>query len=80
MSPALRQAVVPAYLFLCLLLGGSTQGIWFNLALQLGGILLLVWAMLAEQRSQTHDPAPTYLGDAAAYVEEVVVRAREATR
>lgn len=57
MSPALRQAVVPAYLFLCLLLGGSTQGIWFNLALQLNGILLLVWAMLAEQRSHVTPPA-----------------------
>ena len=36
-------------------------------------------AVLAEQRSLTHDPAPTYLGDAAAYVDEVVARAKETT-
>ena len=34
-------------------------------------------AVLAEQRSITDDPAPTYLGDAAAYVDEVVARAKE---
>ena len=35
MSGRLREAVVPAYLFLCLLLGGSSQGAWSNLVLQL---------------------------------------------
>ncbi|HEU5037995.1 MAG TPA: lyase family protein [Nocardioides sp.] len=37
-------------------------------------------AVLAEQRSMTHDPAPTYLGDAAAYVDQVVARATETPR
>lgn len=34
-------------------------------------------AVLAEQRSITDDPAPTYLGDAAAYVDQVLARAKE---
>lgn len=33
-------------------------------------------AVLAEQRSMTDDPAPTYLGDAGAYVDHVVARAK----
>ncbi|WP_243058503.1 lyase family protein [Nocardioides sp. SR21] len=35
-------------------------------------------AVLAEQRSMTDDPAPTYLGDAGAYVDQVVARAKAA--
>lgn len=33
-------------------------------------------AVLAEQRGVTDDPAPTYLGDAAAYVDQVLARAK----
>jgi 3-carboxy-cis,cis-muconate cycloisomerase len=33
-------------------------------------------SVLAEQRSMTDHPSPTYLGDAAAWVDEVVARAR----
>lgn len=43
----LRGAVAPLYLLLCLLLGGSVQGIWVNMLLQLLGIGLLAWAALA---------------------------------
>lgn len=43
----MRYLVVPAFLLACLLLGGSPQGIWRNLALQLTGALLIVWAFLA---------------------------------
>jgi O-antigen ligase len=43
----LRPAIAPAYLFLCLLLGGSGQGIWNNLLLQLAGFGLIVWAAVA---------------------------------
>jgi len=39
-----RNAVAPLYLFACLLLGGSAQGIWQNAVLQLGGIVLIAWA------------------------------------
>lgn len=38
-----RRTIAPAYLFLCLLLGGSTQGIWGNALLQIGAILILAW-------------------------------------
>jgi O-antigen ligase len=41
-----REAVAPAYLFVCLLLGGSAQGIWTNAALQLAGIAIIVWAAM----------------------------------
>ncbi|GAB3195938.1 3-carboxy-cis,cis-muconate cycloisomerase [Nocardioides hungaricus] len=34
-------------------------------------------SVLAEQRSMTDDPSPTYLGDAGAYVDQVVARARQ---
>ena len=45
---AFRASVVPGYLLLCLLLGGaSAAGGWANLALQLGGLLLIVWAVVA---------------------------------
>ena len=47
MSERLRAAVVPAYLLLCLVLGGSTQGALTNLALQLLGIAIIAWAVLA---------------------------------
>ena len=42
-----REAAAPLYLFLCLLLGGSVQGVWTNMLLQLLGIGLLAWAALA---------------------------------
>src|SRR4051794_33274885 len=42
----------PSFLFLALLLGGSTRGIWGNLALQLLAIPLLAWAVLAGERPQ----------------------------
>jgi O-antigen ligase len=36
--------VAPVYLFLCLILGGSAQGIWENMALQLLGLCIIAWA------------------------------------
>ncbi len=39
-----RNLVAPAYLFACLLLGGSGQGIWQNMVLQLAGIAIIAWA------------------------------------
>ncbi len=41
-----RQAIAPAYLFACIAMGGSAQGIFSNLALQLLGIAILAWAFL----------------------------------
>jgi O-antigen ligase len=39
-----RESVAPLYLFLCLILGGSAQGIWANMLLQLIGIAIIAWA------------------------------------
>ena len=47
MASGARQAVAPLYLLLCLLLGGSGQGIWANMVLQLLGIALIGWSALA---------------------------------
>jgi O-antigen ligase len=42
--PDLRQLLVPAYIFLCIVLGGSAQAIWGRLTLQLFALLLIGWA------------------------------------
>jgi O-antigen ligase len=49
-----RSAVAPLYLFACLLLGGSAQGIWQNAVLQLFGIAIIAWAAM----SATGQPVP----------------------
>ena len=53
----LRQAVAPAYLFLCIVLGGSAQGIFSNLALQLAGVVILAWAFLTRLPHRGSRPA-----------------------
>lgn len=57
MGSRLREAVAPLYLFLCLILGGSAQGIWANMALQLLGIAILAWAALARSEEPLLAPA-----------------------
>ena len=46
MASRLRDAAPPFYLFCCLILGGSSQGIWANMLLQLFGLALIAWAAL----------------------------------
>ena len=46
MSAALRSGVVPAYILLCLVLGGSAQGAVGNAVLQLAGIAIIAWSLL----------------------------------
>ena len=57
MSVSLRQAVIPAYLFLCLLLGGSAQAVWGNMLLQLGGLAIIAWAMAEGPEQRMIAPA-----------------------
>lgn len=42
-----RHLVLPTYLILCLTLGGSAQGIWQNMVLQLLALGILLWALLS---------------------------------
>lgn len=51
MTDRLRPAVAPAYLFLCLLLGGSPQGVWGNAILQLLAVAIIAWALI-ERRDE----------------------------
>lgn len=44
MPSAGRSTIAPLYMFACLLIGGSTQGIWGNMLLQLAGLALIGWA------------------------------------
>lgn len=46
MANRARGTVVPAYLIVCLILGGSAQGIWQNMVLQLAGLAIIAWAAL----------------------------------
>lgn len=48
MTSRFREALAPLYLFACLLLGGSAQGAWGNMLLQLGGIAIIFWSALAK--------------------------------
>lgn len=47
---AAKSAILPVFLFLCLLLGGSSQGIWANAILQVLAAGVISWALL------TRDP------------------------
>lgn len=47
MVSRVRPALAPAYLFACLILGGSAQGIWANMVLQLAGVAIIGWAAAA---------------------------------
>lgn len=51
-SPA-KSAVAPLYLLSCLILGGSAQGIWQNMILQLAGLVIIAWAALAPSDETT---------------------------
>ena len=46
MSDRLRRAIAPAYLLMCIVLGGSGQGIWANVLLQLIAIAIIAFAFL----------------------------------
>jgi O-antigen ligase len=48
----LRSAIIASYLFLCILLGGSGQGHWLNLALQVAGIAVIAWVAIAARNSE----------------------------
>lgn len=57
MVKRLRQGVAPLYLFLCLLMGGSAQGAFANLVLQLAGLAIIAWAAVAPAEEPLARPA-----------------------
>lgn len=56
MATSLLPAVVPVYVLLCLLLGGSSRGELANMLLQLGAIAILAVAALMRPRMQSGPP------------------------
>ena len=56
-----RPAVAPVYLFACLVLGGSAQGIWQNMVLQLAGIAIIGWAAASRAEEPLVGPAKQLL-------------------
>jgi len=61
MIDRLRPAVAPAYLFLCLLAGGSSQGIWANALLRLAATGLIAWALLDRREEPLPRPVKQLL-------------------
>jgi O-antigen ligase len=55
-SRTLRELTVPAYLFLCIVLGGSAQAIWGNLILKLCALALIAWASMQPLREVRFAP------------------------
>ena len=68
MAKAATGAIVPAYLFACLLLGGSAQGFWQNALLQLVGLAIIAWAALTPAEALERRARPLVILFAAALV------------
>jgi len=52
MGSRARDFAAPLYLLACLVLGGSAQGIWANMILQLAGLGLIAWAAIVPADSE----------------------------
>lgn len=60
---SLRLALIPAYLVLCLVLGGaSAAGYWANMALQLLALPIIFWALVSERTTPMSRPTRSALG------------------
>jgi O-antigen ligase len=59
----INSAIIAVYLLLCLMLGGSAQGAWTYLGLQVAGVALIVWAAMAgsQQEREDNDSTPLHL-------------------
>jgi O-antigen ligase len=57
MASRARQLVAPLYLLLCLIIGGSAQGIWGNMVLQLLGLAIIAWAAASAAQEPLVKPA-----------------------
>lgn len=61
MVERLHRLVIPAYLLLCLLIGGSVQGTWRVMALQLIAVVLIAWAAVARKPEPSTGASRTLL-------------------
>jgi O-antigen ligase len=61
MKTKIRNFVAPAYLLLCIALGGSVQSVWGNFALQLIGVVMLVWGAVRRRSLGSFDGTPLFL-------------------
>ena len=53
----MRSAIVPAYVLLCIVLGGSVQGMWGMAILQFLGIAIIAWSLLLREPLRPSVPA-----------------------
>lgn len=53
--------MAPIYLLACLVLGGSAQGIWQNMILQLGGLVIIAWAAAEPSEKALPSPVKAFL-------------------
>ncbi len=74
MIERLRPAIAPAFLFLCLVLGGSPQGTWGELILQLLAILLIAWGLFERREASLPRPVKQLALIAAAAVALAVIQ------
>lgn len=74
MREALRSAMVPAYLLLCIVLGGSVQGVWGVAALQLLAIAIIAWSVLAKEQFRLSGPAKALFAIAGLTVLLIVIQ------
>ncbi len=74
MKGRLRRSVIPLYVLLCILLGGSSQGIWNHAVLQLIAVALIAWAALTPRKQDAAPASRQLLGLAALSVLVVLVQ------
>src|SRR4051794_34071599 len=74
MASRTRQLIAPLYLFLCLIVGGSAQGIWGNMTLQLLGLAIIAWAAIATVDEPLVEPARQLLGIALLGIAAVAIQ------
>ena len=57
MPNAARGLLAPIYLFACLIIGGSAQGVWENMSLELLGLGIIGWAASSPAKRPLAQPA-----------------------
>jgi O-antigen ligase len=75
MPSSVRALIAPAYLFVCLLLGGSAQGIWQNMILELLGLAIIGWCAWDKRGDQFSSETRQLFFLAAAFVVLVALQA-----